>query len=65
MDEQLIKLLGQRVELLSYLIQDLYRQIADIYKELDMVDESQELTGYDLCECPPYYGHLCQDKHRI
>ena len=65
MHEDMLKLLDQRLEMISFLIQDLYRQIADIYKELDMVDESQELTGYDLCECPPHYGHLCQDKYRI
>jgi len=57
--------LGQKVELLTSLVQDLFRQIADIYKELDMVDGEEEMTGYDLCECPPQYGHICQDMHRI
>ena len=57
--------LGQRVELLTTFIEDLFRQVADIYKELDMVDDEEEMTGYDLCECPPQYGHICQDMHRV
>jgi hypothetical protein len=57
--------LGQRVELLTTFIEDLFRQMADIYKELDMVDDEKEMTGYDLCECPPQYGHICQDMHRV
>jgi hypothetical protein len=57
--------LGQKVELLTSLVQDLFRQIADIYKELDMVDDEEEMTGYDLCGCPPHYGHICQDMHRV
>jgi hypothetical protein len=57
--------LGQRVELLTTFIEDLFRQMADIYKELDMVDDEEEMTGYDLCECPPQYGHICQDMHRV
>jgi hypothetical protein len=65
MHENTLKLLDQRLKMISCLIEDLYRQIADIYKELDMVDESEEPIGYDLCECPPHYGHLCQDKYRI
>ena len=57
--------LGQKVELLTTFIEDLFRQVADIYKELDMVDDEEEMTGYDLCECPPQYGHICQDMHRV
>jgi hypothetical protein len=57
--------LGQRVELLTTFVEDLFRQMADIYKELDMVDDEKEMTGYDLCECPPQYGHICQDVHRV
>jgi|APGre2960657404_1045060.scaffolds.fasta_scaffold99814_2 hypothetical protein len=57
--------LGQRVELLTTFVEDLFRQMADIYKELDMVDDEEEMTGYDLCECPPQYGHICQDMHRV
>jgi hypothetical protein len=57
--------LGQRVELLTTFVEDLFRQMADIYKELDMVDNEEEMTGYDLCECPPQYGHICQDMHRV
>ena len=63
--EKLVEDLGKRVELLTSLVEDLFRQMADIYKELDMVDDEGELTGYDLCECPPQYGHLCQDMHRV
>jgi hypothetical protein len=57
--------LGQRVELLTTFVEDLFRQMADIYKELDMVDDEEEMTGYGLCECPPQYGHICQDMHRV
>ena len=63
--EKLVEDLGKRVELLTSLVEDLFRQMAEIYKELDMVDDEKELTGYDLCECPPQYGHLCQDMHRV
>jgi hypothetical protein len=63
--EKLVEDLGKRVELLTSLVEDLFRQMAEIYKELDMVDDEEELTGYDLCECPPQYGHLCQDMHRV
>jgi len=65
MIDNLVKELGLRVELLTSFVEDLMRQVADIYKELDMVDDEGELTGYDLCECPPHYGHLCQDRHRV
>ena len=57
--------LGQRVELLTTFVEDLFRQMADVYKELDMVEDEEEMTGYDLCECPPQYGHICQDMHRV
>ena len=63
--EKLVEDLGKRVELLTSLVEDLFRQMAEIYKELDMVDDGEEMTGYDLCECPPQYGHLCQDMHRV
>lgn len=65
MTDKLVIELGQRVQLLTSLVEDLYRQTAEIYKELDMVDDEHEMTGYDLCECPPQYGHLCQDLHRV
>jgi hypothetical protein len=65
MIDNLVKELGLQVQLLTSFVEDLMRQVADIYKELDMVDEEEELTGYDLCECPPQYGHLCQDMHRV
>jgi len=65
-NEKDFKELGQRMELLTNLVEDLFRQIAEIYKELDMVDDEKEFTStYDLCNCSPDYGHICQDKHRV
>ena len=58
--------LGQRVELLTSLVEELFRQMAEIYKELDMVDEEKESTStYDFCDCDKHYGHTCQDMHRV
>ena len=54
-----------RIELLTAMVEEMGYQIADIYKELDMVDDEGELTGYDLCECDSHYGHICQDMHRV
>ena len=66
MSERLVKELGLQVELLTTFVEDLMRQVADIYKELDMVDDEYESTStYDFCECDYQYGHTCQDLHRI
>jgi hypothetical protein len=65
-NERDFKQLGQKVELLTTLVEDLFRQMAEVYKELDMVDEDEEFTStYDLCNCAPQYGHICQDMHRV
>ena len=63
--EQQIKELYQMVQMLASLVEDLGKNVADIYKELDMVDGEELLTGYDLCDCDPNYGHICQYLHRI
>ena len=63
--ERIIKEQGMRIELLTAMVEEMGYQIADIYKELDMVDDEGELTGYDLCECDSHYGHICQDMHRV
>jgi hypothetical protein len=66
MTDNLIKQLGLQVELLTSFVEDLMRQVADIYKELDMVDEEYESTStYDFCECDYQYCHICQDMHRV
>ena len=66
MTDRIVKELGQRVELLTTFVEDLVRQVADIYKELDMVDEESESTStYDFCDCDKHYGHTCQDRHRV
>ena len=59
------KFLGQKLQLHDVLIQELYEHISKIYDELDMVEDEQELTGYDLCDCDRHYGHTCQDVHRV
>ena len=63
--EKIIKEQGMRIELLTVMVEEMGYQIAAIYKELDMVDDEEELTGYDLCECDPNYGHICQYLHRV
>jgi hypothetical protein len=63
--EKVIKEQGMRIQLLTTMVEEMGYQIADIYKELDMVDGEVELTGYDLCECDSQYGHICQDRHRV
>ena len=66
MSDRLIKELGQKVELLTTFVEDLMRQVADIYKELDMVDDEYESTStYDFCDCDYQYGHMCQEMHRV
>lgn len=60
------KRLGQMVQLLTSMVEDLGKHIDAIYQELDMVDEETELQStYDFCDCDPHYGHICQDLHRI
>jgi len=64
--EKQVKELGMMVQMLTAMVEDYGRQIADIYKELDMVDEESPVTStYDFCGCDPYYGHMCQDMHRV
>ncbi len=54
------------VQLLASMVEDQGRHIDAIYKELDMVDEENELQStYDFCDCDKHYGHTCQDRHRI
>jgi hypothetical protein len=65
-DEQRLKELGQMVQLLASMVEDMGRHIDAIYKELDMVDHEGELQStYDYCDCDPTYGHICQDLHRV
>jgi hypothetical protein len=59
--EKQVTHLGQMVQLLTSMVDDLGRNIDAIYKELDMLDGETELTGYDLCGCDKHYGHMCQD----
>jgi hypothetical protein len=64
--EQKLKELGQMVQLLTSMVEDLGMHVDAIYKELDMVDREGELQStYDFCECDKHYGHICQDLHRI
>lgn len=66
MAEIRLKELGQMVQLLASMVEDLGGHVDAIYKELDMVDEEGELPStYDFCECDKHYGHICQDLHRI
>jgi hypothetical protein len=64
-DEQRLKELGQMVQLLASMVEDMGRHIDAIYKELDMVDETELPSTYDYCDCDKHYGHICQDLHRI
>ncbi len=65
-DETRIKELGQMVQLLASMVEDMGKHIDAIYNELDMVDQENELQStYDFCDCDPTYGHICQDLHRI
>ncbi len=64
--ETRLKELGQMVQLLASMVEDLGGHVDAIYKELDMVDEESELQStYDFCDCAPQYGHICQDLHRV
>jgi hypothetical protein len=63
--EQRLKELGQMVQLLVTMVDDLGRNIDAIYKELDMVDGDLPMSSYDFCDCDKHYGHMCQDMHRI
>ena len=49
MTDKLVIELGQRVQLLTSLVEDLYRQMAEIYKELDMVDDEQSKNRIWIC----------------
>jgi len=61
-----LKELGQMVQMLTSMVEDLGMHVDAIYKELDMVDEEIELQStYDFCLCDKNYGHTCQDMHRI
>ena len=61
-----LKELGQMVQMLTSMVEDLGMHVDSIYKELDMVDEESELQStYDFCDCDKTYGHICQDMHRI
>lgn len=61
-----LKELGQMVQLLASMVEDMGKHIDAIYKELDMVEDEEELPStYDFCDCDPQYGHLCQDLQRI
>lgn len=64
--ETRLKELGQMVQLLTSMVEDLGHHVDAIYKELDMVDGESELQStYDFCDCDKHYGHTCQDLHRI
>jgi hypothetical protein len=64
--ETRLKELGQMVQLLTSMVEDLGMHVDAIYKELDMVDREGELQStYDFCECDKHYGHICQDLYRI
>jgi hypothetical protein len=64
--ETRLKELGQMVQMLTSMVEDLGMHIDAIYKELDMVDLEDELQStYDFCDCDKHYGHICQDLHRI
>ena len=64
--DQKLKELGQMVQMLTSMVEDLGMHVDAIYKELDMVDEESELQStYDFCDCDKTYGHICQDMHRI
>ena len=66
-NENLFKIQGQRIELLTAMVEEMGYQIASIYKELDMVDDDDNVIAstYSFCECDKHYGHTCQDKYRV
>jgi hypothetical protein len=63
--EQQVKELGMMVQTLTAMVEDYGRQIADIYKELDMVDGDLPMDSYDFCDCDKHYGHICGYTDRI
>jgi hypothetical protein len=65
--ENILKEQGQRIELLTIMVEEMGYQIASIYKELDMVDGDDNVvpSTYDFCECDKHYGHVCQDVQRV
>ena len=64
--ETRLKELGQMVQMLTSMVEDLGMHVDAIYKELDMVDlEDEPQSTYDFCDCDKHYGHICQDLHRI
>jgi fructose-1,6-bisphosphatase/sedoheptulose 1,7-bisphosphatase-like protein len=65
-NEQRITELGQMVQLLASMVEDMGMHIDAIYRELDMVDGEDVLQStYDFCDCDKTYGHMCQDLQRI
>ena len=66
MYEKQLKELGQMVQLLATMVEDLGRNVDAIYKELDMVDEESPVTStYDFCDCDKHYGHMCGYTDRV
>ena len=64
--ETRLKELGQMVQLLTSMVEDLGSHVDAIYKELDMVDEEGELQStYDFCDCDKHYGHTCQEMYGV
>ena len=64
--ETRLKELGQMVQLLASMVEDLGGHVDAIYKELDMVDEEGELQStYDFCDCDKHYGHTCQEMYGV
>ena len=64
--ETRLKELGQMVQLLTSMVEDLGGHVDAIYKELDMVDEEGELQStYNFCDCDKHYGHTCQEMYGV
>ena len=64
--ETRLKELGQMVQLLTSMVEDLGGHVDAIYKELDMVNEEGELQStYDFCDCDKHYGHTCQEMYGV
>ena len=62
--EKEVAYLGQKVQLLISMVEDLGHNIDAIYKELDLVDNEEELQWFDLCDCDKTYGHMCEEYNK-
>ena len=52
------------LQLLTTMVEDLGHNVDSIYKELDMVEDEEELQWFDLCDCDNHYGHVCEESRQ-